>query len=98
VVSALHAHLVFVTNYRRGVLTAGHITYQRDVFTKICQDFSAGPVECNGEDDHIHLLVECPPKIPIVTLVNSLKGVSARRLRQRYQICTHASTHDRLPT
>jgi putative transposase len=90
VVSARHAHPVFGTNYRRGVLTAGHITYQRDVFTKICQDFGATPVECNGEDDHIHLLVECPPKIPITTLMNSLKAASARRLRQPYQIYTHS--------
>jgi REP element-mobilizing transposase RayT len=46
-------------------------------------------VECNGEDDHVHLLAGYPPKAPLTALVNSLKGVSARRLRQRYQIRTH---------
>jgi putative transposase len=38
---------------------------------------------------HRHLLVEYPPKVPVAALVNSLKGVSARRLRQRYRVRTH---------
>jgi len=38
--------------------------------------------EFNGESDHVHLLVHYPPKVAVSTLVNSLKGVSARRLRQ----------------
>jgi putative transposase len=85
--------LVFVTKYRRGVLTAEMIGYLADVFAKVCEDFGAEPAECNGKDDHVHLLVEYPPKIPVAALVNSLKGVSARRLRQRYQVRTH---HDHL--
>jgi len=37
----------------------------------------------NGEDDHVHLLIEYPPKISISSLVNSLKGVSSRLLRRQ---------------
>jgi putative transposase len=36
----------------------------------------------NGEDDHVHLLVEYPPKLAVSILVNSLKGVSSRLLRR----------------
>jgi putative transposase len=89
VVSALHAHLVFVTKYRRNVLTGEMIAYLAVVFGKVCEDFETTLVEFNGEDDHVHLLVEYPPKVPIAALVNSLKGVSARRLRQRYAVRTH---------
>ena len=81
-VFALHVHLVFVTKYRRKVLTeAAHETL-RDLFARICQEFEARLVEANGEDDHVHLLVEYPPKVALSKLVNSLKGVSSRRLRQ----------------
>lgn len=81
-VFALHVHLVFVTKYRRGVLTeAAHETL-RAIFAKVCQGFEAALVETHGEDDHVHLLVEYPPKVTLSTLVNSLKGVSSRRLRQ----------------
>jgi len=32
----------------------------------------------------VHLLVEYPPKVAVAGLVNSLKGVSARRLRSEF--------------
>ncbi|MFF4866589.1 IS200/IS605 family transposase, partial [Streptomyces sp. NPDC001231] len=38
----------------------------------------------NGERDHVHLLVHYPPKVTVSKLVNSLKGVSARRIRQEF--------------
>ena len=83
-VFALHVHLVFVTKYRRKVLTeAAHETL-RAIFAHICQEFETRLVEANGEDDHVHLLVEYPPKVALSKLVNSLKGVSSRRLRQQH--------------
>jgi putative transposase len=82
VVYALHVHLVFVTKYRRGVLDDAAIGRLRNIFRKVCADFGAEMRACDGEDDHVHLLVEYPPKVAIPTLVNSLKGVSSRLLRQ----------------
>jgi putative transposase len=80
----LHVHLVFVTKYRRSVLTEATYETLRAIFAKVCQDFEAVLVDSNGEDDHVHLLVEYPPKVALSTLVNSLKGVSSRRLRQQH--------------
>lgn len=81
-VFALHVHLVFVTKYRRDVLSEPAILDLAAIFSKVCADFNARLIECNGEDDHVHLLVEYPPQISLSKLVNSLKGVSSRRLRQ----------------
>lgn len=81
-VFVLHVHLVFVTKYRRDVLSEYAIRDLTAIFAKVCTDFGARLIECNGEDDHVHLLVEYPPQIAISRLVNSLKGVSSRRLRQ----------------
>ena len=78
----MHVHLVFVTKYRRNVLSEPAIRDLRRIFALVCEDFGAELVECNGEDDHVHLLVEYPPKVAVSHLVNSLKGVSSRRLRQ----------------
>jgi putative transposase len=83
-VFALHGHVVFVTKYRRRVLTdAAHETL-RALFAKVCQDFEAVLVDSSGEDDYVRLLVEYPPTVAISHLVNSLKGVSSRRLRQQH--------------
>ena len=40
-------------------------------------------MELDGEDDHVHLLVNYPPKVAVSNLVNSLKGVSSRMIRKR---------------
>ena len=82
VVYALHAHLVFITKYRRDVLSELAISDLRGIFAKVCRDFGATLQECNGEDDHVHLLVTYPPKVSLSVLVNSLKGVSSRLLRE----------------
>jgi putative transposase len=81
-VFALHVHLVFVTKFRRDVLSELAISDLTAIFARICKDFEATLVECSGEDDHVHLLVEYPPKLTLSRLVNSLKGVSSRLLRE----------------
>ena len=82
VVFNLHVHLVFITKYRRDVLSALAIRDLETIFAKVCRDFEARLVECSGEDDHVHLLVHYPPKVALSKLVNSLKGVSSRKLRE----------------
>jgi putative transposase len=89
VVAALNVQLVFVTKYRRGVLTGAHLGTLRGVFASVGADFGAELVELDGEDDRVHLFVAYPPQVAVARLVNSLKGVSARRLRQRYRVRTH---------
>jgi len=82
VVHDLHVHLVFVTKYRRGVFTAQMLTRCEEVMREVCRDFGADLREFNGAEDHVHLLVHYPPSVAISRLVNSLKGVSSRRLRE----------------
>ena len=79
----MHVHLVFVTKYRHRVLDGDAIERLRVIFAKVCADFEAQLIEVDGEDDHVHLLVEYPPKIAVSHLVNSLKGVSSRLLRKQ---------------
>lgn len=82
VVFAIHVHLVFVTKRRRKALDSASIDRLRDIFTAVCKDFSSELMEMDGEQDHVHLLVSLPPKIAVSHLVNSLKGVSSRYLRE----------------
>lgn len=83
-VSALHVHLVFVTKYRRGVLDADMLRCCQDTMRKVCGDLGAELRESNGEEDHVHLLVEYPPNVAISALVNNPKGVPTRKLRWQF--------------
>ena len=77
----IHAHLVFVTKYRYKVLHGYMFDTLKMLFKKVCEDFEAELVEFDGEEDHVHLLVNYPPKVSLSKLVNSLKGVSSRKLK-----------------
>ena len=83
VVFNLHVHLVFVAKYRRKVFTKEILDDMRQIFESVCTVFEAQLVEFDGENDHVHLLVNYPPKMSISKLVNSLKGVSSRMFRQK---------------
>lgn len=80
----MHVHLVFVTKLRHDVFTAAHLNRMERIFREVCADFEAELVEFNGETDHVHLLVNYPPKVAVSRLVNSLKGVSSRHLRREF--------------
>jgi putative transposase len=82
----LHVHLVFVTKYRRGVFTKAILNRMQEVLETVCNDFEAEMIEFDGEDDHVHLLINYPPKVQISKLVNSLKGVSSRILRKEFPV------------
>lgn len=80
----MHVHLVFVAKYRRDVFTKAMLETMNEVFKRVCLDFEAVLVEFDGEHDHVHLLVNYPPKVAISSLVNSLKGASSRILRSKH--------------
>ena len=79
----MHVHMVFVTKYRREVFTRETLDTMHPIFSSVCSDFGAQLIEFDGEDDHVHLLVNYPPKVAASKLVNSLKGVSSHLIRKK---------------
>ena len=75
-VYTLHAHLVFVTKYRRPVFTNPMLTSCEFLMRDVCTEIGTELREFNGEADHVHLLVHYPPSLAISVLVNRLKGMS----------------------
>lgn len=80
----LHCHLVFITKYRKDIFNDAYLEFLEQTFSNICSDFQVELYEFNGEANHVHLLVNYPPKISLSRLVNSLKGVSSRYLRKKF--------------
>mgnify|MGYP001195392120 CR=1 FL=1 len=77
-------HLVFVTKYRRNAITDEMLLRLNELFKETCLQMAAELLEFNGEDDHVHLLVSCPPKLAVSNLVQKLKGKSAYFLRKEF--------------
>jgi putative transposase len=83
-VSAMHIHLVFGTKFRHKVFGDRHLSRMEQTMRDVCTHFEAELVEFNGENNHVHLLINYPPKVAVARLVNSLNGVTSRRLRQEF--------------
>lgn len=83
-VYSLTVHLIFVCKRRGKVFDAECLEALRDIADKVLDDFEAELLEFNGEEDHVHLLVAYSPKHSISTIVNRLKGVSSRRLKEQF--------------
>jgi hypothetical protein len=69
-VFVLHSHVVFVTKYRHPVFTAAHLTRVEEITRAVCADFETKLAEFNGKANHVHLLVNFPPKVALSKLVN----------------------------
>jgi putative transposase len=82
-VSDLKIHLVCVTKYRRKVFTTESLALIEKSFKEVAAKMNFKVLEFNGESDHIHVLIEYPPKLSISLIVNALKGVSSRRYGQK---------------
>lgn len=41
-------------------------------------------IEFNGEEEHVHLLFQYHPDVELSKLVNNLKSISSRKLRQEF--------------
>jgi len=88
-VTALYAHLVFVTKYRKKVFTSEHLQVLEEAFKNVAKSMDFKIIEFNGETDHVYLLIEYPPKYSISKLVNHLKGVSSRMIRKQFDNSPH---------
>jgi putative transposase len=84
-VFCIHLHIVLVTKYRRKVITNGILNRLQVIFTDLCEQQKASLLEFNGEEDHVHLLVNISPDTHISEFVKVLKSSSSRLIRKEFK-------------
>lgn len=82
VVYSLNAHIVLVTKYRRGAITDRVREHLIATAREVCERFETTLIEADGEDDHLHLLVDYPPKVSLSKLVGAIKTNTSLRIRR----------------
>lgn len=80
----LQYHLVLVTKYRRTCMTAPMLARLREILAATTAKWGGELIECNGEADHVHLLISLSPTVQLSTFVNNLKTVSSRLIRKDF--------------
>ncbi|RJX48561.1 IS200/IS605 family transposase, partial [Halonotius pteroides] len=80
-VYALQYHFVTVTKYRSDILTDEIAERLGEIASDIAADFGVNIQNVNGGSDHVHILFTAEPTTELTKFINSLKGVSSRKIR-----------------
>lgn len=81
----INYHVVWSVKYRRKIINAEIESFLKEQACAIARDkgFTIHLFEA-GEGDHIHCFVSAPPKLSITDIVKYLKGITGRKLFERY--------------
>ncbi len=78
-------HLVWITKYRKPVITGQIAIRTRELVRMICQSNEVEILAGHVGSDHIHLLVSVPPHLSASKLVQYIKGNTSRKLQMEYK-------------
>ena len=79
-------HIVWIPKYRRRVLKLGIKTYvERGIEEIIKYHPEININKYNVRVDHVHLIIEIPPKYSVAMIVGKLKQNSSRKIRERFE-------------
>jgi len=81
----LQYHIVWVTKYRRRILKPGVTEYLTKVLQGLLRKMPGVHIEMIGFDlDHLHLVLQIPPKYAVSDVVAQLKSQSAGVMRKKF--------------
>lgn len=85
-VFSLCYHFITVVKYRQKVFTQDTIiTDLKTIIQDISREFDVEVIEQECGVDHLHLLFRSKPTLDITKFINTLKGSSSRKLRDKYK-------------
>ena len=77
-------HIVFVPKYRRKVFYASKRLEIGQILRQLCEWKGITIIEAEVCPDHIHMLVEIPPKYAVSSVMGFLKGKSSLMIYQKW--------------
>lgn len=83
-VYALTYHVVFVTKYRRPVLTEEMGEYLKMLGTRLMEGYGGSLVELNTDRDHLRMLITLKPNQAPSTYICSLKTQFSKELHKHF--------------
>jgi putative transposase len=78
-------HLVWITKYRKAVLTGEIAQRARELIREICRTCDVEIIRGHVSKDHVHIFVSAPPHISVSKLMQSIKGKSSRKMMSEFR-------------
>ena len=80
----LKYHLVWITKYRKPVLSDEIGIRVRELVRQTCASMDVYILSGHVSTDHVHLLVSVPPKVSVSELMQRIKGRSSRLMLEEF--------------
>ncbi len=77
-------HIVFAPKYRRKVFYEGKRLEVGEILSELCKWKGVEIIEAEVCPDHIHMLLEIPPKISVSSFMGFLKGKSSLMIYEKW--------------
>ncbi len=81
----LHYHFVFIPKYRKPVLRGDIALRLRDLIREICRSLDVEILRGHVRPDHVHLLLDVPPKLAPSRVMQAVKGKSSHHLLRDFR-------------
>jgi putative transposase len=81
----LKYHIVWITKYRKPILTGDIAARARELIREICKSKDIEIIKGHISRDHVHVFVSVPPHISVSQLVQWLKGKTSRKMMMEYK-------------
>jgi len=81
----LKVHLVWITKYRKPVMTGELARRIRELIRHICNEMDVEIIRGHVSKDHVHLFVSIPPHVSVSNLVKKVKGKSSWRVMNEFK-------------
>ena len=78
-------HFVWVTKYRKSVLTGAVGARLRDWVREVCRTHDIEILQGAVSRDHVHVLLSCPPNLSPIKIMRYIKGKSSRKLMMEFK-------------
>ncbi len=80
-------HIVWIPKRRYKVLVKGVVEYLEKVMDSYLRDRypDVHIEERNIQPDHVHILIEIPPKYAVSKIVQGIKSNTSRKIRKKYK-------------
>lgn len=77
-------HFVWCPKYRKRLLVGRLAVFVGQIIREVCEAQGWGIGALNIQCDHVHLFLSAPPAVSPSEIAHRLKGVTARRVFQRF--------------
>lgn len=77
-------HVIFCPKYRRKILLPPYDDRLKEIFLKVAEENDFSIPEMEIMPDHVHMIVDCNPRVGICKCVRLLKGISSHQMRSEF--------------